>query len=84
MLSCVDCLVLTLHCQVIDEMLKEICNALISADVNVSMVLKLRVSLKNAIKLDDLGQGINKRQYIRKVQIATMYGFLFFGHLLIT
>ena len=53
---------------VIDEMLKEICNALIGADVNVKLVLKLRTNIKSSLNLEEIASGINKRKLIQKVR----------------
>jgi len=51
---------------VVDEMLKEIGNALVTADVNVSLVLKLRKNIKATINLEDMAGGLNKRKIIQK------------------
>lgn len=50
-------------------MLKEICAALMFADVNVKMVFALRENLKKILKLDDMAGGVNKRRAIKKVRI---------------
>jgi len=50
-------------------MVKDICNALIQADVNFNMVLKLRANLKSALNLSEIPEGINKRKYVQKVRI---------------
>jgi signal recognition particle subunit SRP54 len=52
--------------EVLDEMLKDICNALVTADVNVQMVIKLRQNLKNRLKLEEMAAGLNRRKSIRK------------------
>jgi signal recognition particle subunit SRP54 len=52
---------------VVDEMLKEIGNALVSSDVQIQLVLNLRKNIKNQIKLSDLAAGLNKRKLIQKV-----------------
>jgi signal recognition particle subunit SRP54 len=52
---------------VVDEMLKEIGNALVASDVQVQLVLKLRKNIKAAINLEDLAAGLNKRKIIQKV-----------------
>lgn len=49
---------------VVDEMLKEIGNALIAADVQFQLVITLRKNIKKAINMDDL----NKRKIIQKVR----------------
>lgn len=47
--------------------LKEIGNALIAADVNFQLVIKLRKNIKTAINLQELAVGMNKRKIIQKV-----------------
>lgn len=51
--------------KVIDELLKEIGNALIQADVNFKLVMQLRSNIKNSIKLDELAGGINRRKVVQ-------------------
>jgi len=51
---------------VVDEMLKEIGNALIAADVQFQLVITLRKNIKKAINMDDLAGGLNKRKIIQK------------------
>jgi len=51
---------------VVDEMLKEIGNALIASDVNFQLVLKLRKNIKAAINITELAAGLNKRKIIQK------------------
>lgn len=51
--------------QVLDDLLKEIGNALIQSDVNVKLVMELRTKVKKAVKLEDMGQGLNKRKVIQ-------------------
>ncbi|RHZ82262.1 hypothetical protein Glove_110g112 [Diversispora epigaea] len=52
--------------KVLDALLKEICHALLEADVNVRLVGNLRNNVKNAVKIQDLAAGINKRKVIQK------------------
>jgi signal recognition particle subunit SRP54 len=52
-------------------MLKEICAALLSSDVNVKMVFSLRENLKKILKVDDMAAGLNKRRAIKKVLCHT-------------
>ncbi|MCJ1392757.1 Signal recognition particle [Xylographa bjoerkii] len=49
-----------------DEMLKEICSALISADVNVRLVSNLRKSIKAAVNFSALPPHTNKKRIIQK------------------
>jgi signal recognition particle subunit SRP54 len=52
---------------VLDEMLKEIGNALVAADVNIALVVKLRKNIKTAVNLDEMASGLNQRKIIQKV-----------------
>lgn len=55
--------------QVVTDMLKEICNALVASDVNIKLVFQLRESLKTRLKLEEMAAGINRRKSIRKVSL---------------
>ncbi|CAI7996939.1 Signal recognition particle 54 kDa protein [Geodia barretti] len=46
-------------------MLKEICTALLEADVNVKLVGKLRQNVGAAIDFEDMGAGLSKRRIIQ-------------------
>ncbi|CAG8624520.1 10201_t:CDS:10 [Acaulospora morrowiae] len=52
--------------KVLDALLKEICHALLEADVNVRLVGSLRNNVKTAVNIQDLAAGINKRKVIQK------------------
>jgi signal recognition particle subunit SRP54 len=52
---------------VIDEMLKNICNALVTADVNFKTVMSLRQNIKKNINLEEIPAGLDKRKAIKKV-----------------
>lgn len=52
---------------VVDEMLKEIGNALMSADVQLKLVIQMRQNIKKAISVEDMAGGLNKRKIIQKV-----------------
>jgi signal recognition particle subunit SRP54 len=52
---------------VVDEMLKNICNALATADVNFKTVMALRQNIKKSINLEEIPAGIDKRKAIKKV-----------------
>jgi len=52
---------------VIDEMLKDICNALAAADVNIKMVLALRESIKKQLDLENMATGLDRRRTANKV-----------------
>lgn len=46
-------------------MLKEICLALLEADVNVVLVKRLRENVKSVIDFDEMAGGLNKRRIIQ-------------------
>jgi signal recognition particle subunit SRP54 len=48
-------------------MVKEICNALIEADVNIKLVAGLRNSIKRTVNFNDQSPGVNKKRLIQKV-----------------
>jgi signal recognition particle subunit SRP54 len=50
-----------------DGMIKEICNALIEADVNIKLVAGLRKSIRGTVNFKDLAPGANKKKLIQKV-----------------
>lgn len=47
-------------------MVKEICNALVEADVNIKLVAGLRTSIKKTVNFKELGAGVNKKRIIQK------------------
>jgi len=51
--------------EVLNSMLKEICTALIEADVNIKLVKKLRENVKSVIDFDEMAAGLNKRRMIQ-------------------
>ena len=51
---------------VLNEMLKEIGNALMEADVNIKLVMKLRKNITNVIDFEEMAAGLNKRRIIQK------------------
>lgn len=51
----------------LDSILKGICSALLSADVNVMLVQRLRGNVKKNVNLEELGGGVNKKRVIEKV-----------------
>eukprot|EP01100_Stratorugosa_tubuloviscum_P009773 TRINITY_DN4117_c0_g1_i1.p1 TRINITY_DN4117_c0_g1~~TRINITY_DN4117_c0_g1_i1.p1 ORF type:complete len:485 (+),score=176.80 TRINITY_DN4117_c0_g1_i1:101-1555(+) len=53
--------------RVVDELLKEIGNALIASDVNVRLVFQLRQNIKSQINLEELAGGVNKRKIIHQI-----------------
>lgn len=52
--------------QAFDGMIKEICAALLEADVNVKLVGNLRKSIKQTVNFKDLAPGVNKKRLIQK------------------
>lgn len=51
--------------EVLNSMLKEICAALLAADVNVVLVKKLRENVRSVIDFDEMAAGLNKRRMIQ-------------------
>jgi hypothetical protein len=58
--------------QAFDGMVKEICNALVEADVNVKLVVGLRTAIKRAVNFKELPPGVNKRRIIQKVDLRPL------------
>lgn len=52
--------------QAFDSMLKEICAALLEADVNVRLVGELRKSIRNSVSFKELPPAVNKKRLIQK------------------
>lgn len=51
--------------EVLNGMLKEICAALLEADVNVRLVKQLRENVRSIIDFDEMAGGLNKRRMIQ-------------------
>ena len=51
--------------QVLNGMLKEICAALLEADVNIRLVKMLRENVRAVIDFDEMAGGLNKRRMIQ-------------------
>lgn len=51
---------------VLNSMLKDICAALLEADVNIRLVKQLRENVRSVIDFDDVAQGLNKRKMIQQ------------------
>ncbi|CAH1968078.1 unnamed protein product [Acanthoscelides obtectus] len=51
--------------EVLNGMLKDICTALIEADVNIRLVKKLRENVRAVIDFDEMAGGLNKRRMIQ-------------------
>ncbi|VDP10025.1 unnamed protein product [Soboliphyme baturini] len=52
--------------EVLNAMLKEVCTALLEADVNIRLVKQLRENVKSQINFDEMAAGMNKRRMIQK------------------
>lgn len=52
--------------KVLDGCLKEICTALLQADVNVRLVSGMRNNIKKRVNVEELAAGLNKRKIIEK------------------
>ncbi|CAH8865681.1 unnamed protein product [Trichobilharzia szidati] len=50
---------------VLNSLLKEICTALIEADVNIRLVKQLRENVRAVIDFDEMAAGLNKRKIIQ-------------------
>ncbi|KAI6175516.1 Signal recognition particle 54 kDa protein [Aphelenchoides bicaudatus] len=50
----------------VNDMLKEVCTALIESDVNVVLVKTLRENIKKNTNFDEMAGGVNKRRLIQK------------------
>ncbi|XP_064393923.1 signal recognition particle subunit SRP54-like [Halichondria panicea] len=51
--------------EVLLAMLKEICKALLEADVNIKLVKRLQENVKSAVNFEDMAAGINRRRLIQ-------------------
>jgi len=52
--------------EVLNALLKEVCSALLEADVNIRLVKSLRENVKSVIDFDEMAQGHNKRKMIQQ------------------
>lgn len=63
-------------------MLKEVCAALLEADVNIRLVKKLRENVRAVIDFDEMAGGLNKRRMIQSavfkelVKVSYLYSNL--------
>lgn len=51
--------------QVLNSMLKEVCAALLEADVNIRLVKQLRENVRAVIDFEEMAGGLNKRRMIQ-------------------
>jgi signal recognition particle subunit SRP54 len=56
----------TMNEKAFDGMVKEICNALMEADVNIRLVTKLRKTIKDKVKFSEIPAHANKKRIIQK------------------
>jgi signal recognition particle subunit SRP54 len=49
-----------------NDMLQEICRALMQADVNIHQVKRMRESIKNNVNVEELANGLNKRKMLER------------------
>jgi signal recognition particle subunit SRP54 len=54
-----------------EAMVKEICNALMEADVNIKLVATLRKAIKSSVNFKELAPGVNKKKVIQKASSAS-------------
>uniref|UniRef100_A0A7R9YRS2 Signal recognition particle 54 kDa protein n=1 Tax=Chlamydomonas euryale TaxID=1486919 RepID=A0A7R9YRS2_9CHLO len=62
--------------KVLDGCLKEICTALLQADVNVKMVQGLRQGIKKRVNIEELAAGLNKQRVIEKAVFDELVSLL--------
>ncbi|KNC47826.1 signal recognition particle protein 1 [Thecamonas trahens ATCC 50062] len=66
--------------KVLNDMLKEIGNALIAADVSVPLVLNLRKAITQQVNMEEMAQGINKRKLIQTAVFQELINLVDPGH----
>eukprot|EP01083_Nonionella_stella_P075464 205175_1 len=57
---------------VLNELLKEVGNALVAADVNFRLVVQLKVNVSKSVNLQDVSAGSNKRILIQKSLVSEL------------
>jgi signal recognition particle subunit SRP54 len=55
---------------VLEALLRDICSALLAADVNVKLVQNLRNNIKSVVNPQELAVGINKKRLVQKVDYS--------------
>lgn len=58
-------IIVIINFQVLNSMLKQICAALLEADVNIRLVKNLRENVRAVIDFDEMAGGLNKRRMIQ-------------------
>ena len=61
---------------VMNDMLQEICKALLQADVNIAQVKHLREQVKNSVDLEQMAGGINKRKVLEQSVVNELCSML--------
>lgn len=65
-------------------MLKDICAALLEANVNVMLVKKLRENVRNVIDFDEMAGGLNKRRMIQSAvfkELVKVYNIRYYNYI---
>ncbi|OAF67534.1 hypothetical protein A3Q56_04637 [Intoshia linei] len=57
-------------------LLKEVCGALVAADVNIHIVQKLRQNIRNKIDIENMAAGLSKRRMIQTALFDELVGIL--------
>lgn len=60
----------------LNEILREIATALLSADVNVKLVATLRANVKKRVNLEELGSGLNVERVIHEAVFKELVAIL--------
>jgi hypothetical protein len=55
----------------VDNMLKQVCNALMAADVQVRLVVKMRQRMQERLKKEFMVAGVSKRKALRQVSFCS-------------
>lgn len=63
-------------------MLKEICAALLEADVNIRLVKQLRENVRSVIDFDEMAGGLNKRRMIQTAVYRELVKVIFIYNLI--
>jgi hypothetical protein len=62
-------------------MLREICTALLEADVNVKLVKRLRENIKSVIDFEEMAAGLNKRRMIQSAVFNELCKVIYVYHM---
>lgn len=62
--------------KVLDACLKEICTALIQADVNIKQISNLRNNVKKRVNVEELAAGLNRRKIVEKAVLDELVDML--------